>query len=196
MPIPTHQQDKINRIQELFHKLDDEIEIFKTKTSLGCVNGCGRCCENPDVCATVVEVMPLAYEIWNKGHAEMFLEKIRVDQKGWCIFYQTDPAIAGNGRCSVYPWRPLICRLFGYAAKKDKHGQAGLVTCSTMKNHCAPEYQTTTERLTVGSLSAPMMQEYAMQVFNIDPSLGQEQMPINQAVAIAIEKVDMFMREE
>lgn len=196
MAIPPHQLAKINSVQELFHKLDDEIKTFKGKTSLGCVNGCGRCCETPAVFVTVLEVLPLAYELWNNGQATAILDKINSDRKGWCIFYAPDPLVAGKGRCHVYPWRPLICRLFGYSAKKNKYEQPVLVTCQTMKDHCASEYAAAVEKLNDGTLEAPSMQQYAMQVLNIDPSLGTEQLPINQAIATAIEKIGLLLREE
>jgi Fe-S-cluster containining protein len=196
MIISAHQQDSINKVQELFHQLDQEIASFKSATSLGCVNGCGRCCETPAVFVTVLEVLPLAYELWKNGQALAVLEDIRNDRKGWCVFYKPDALVAGKGRCTTYPWRPLICRLFGFSAKKDKYEKSELVTCSTMKEHCATEYDGASRRLTAGTLRAPLMSDYAMQVLTIDPALGKEQFPINQAIANAIEKINMVMREE
>lgn len=196
MAIPAHQQDKTDNIKRVYRELDSEIEVFKAATALGCVNGCGRCCENPDVCATLLEVLPLVYELWQNGQAEVVLEKIQADEKGWCVFYQPDPLVAGKGRCSVYPHRPLICRLFGFSTKNDKYGRPDLVTCSTMKSHCASEYARTEQLLKSGQLAAPRMQDHAMKIFNIDPSLGQEQLPINKAVAIAIEKVGLFFQKD
>lgn len=191
MPISIFQQEKIDRVLQLYRSLDSQVEEFKLKTSLKCALGCGRCCENPAVFVTILEVLPLACDLWVKGEALDVLAKIRGERKGWCHFYQPDSTVAGNGRCQIYSFRPLICRLFGFAVKHDKHGRPSLVICSTMKSNCAQEYQKTTEDLNTGALKAPVMQEYALQIFNIDPVLGRELLPINEAIAEAIEKIGL-----
>lgn len=112
------------------------------------------------------------------------------------MFYQPDPLKNGQGRCGVYLWRPLLCRLFGFAAQKDKYGQPQLVTCSTMKSLCSYEYEQALENMHQGKLAAPLMQDYAMRLFNIDPHWGKEQLPINQAIKIALEKVGLLNEKE
>lgn len=213
--MPFHEQEKVRLILDLFRKLDEEINAFQKLSGLHCAPGCGRCCENPDVETTVLEVLPLAYALWQNGQAEDTLQKItdsvkiephrsqgksspQPDQTQSpsenkpCVFYQPDPVVPGNGRCSVYLWRPLLCRLFGFSTKNNKYGESALITCPTMKALCVSEYQKVTEDLKQG-MKAPRMQNFAMQALSIDPYLGKEQLPINQAIRIAVERVGNYL---
>ncbi len=197
MAIPTHITEKVDDVLHIYEKLDGEIEEFRAASLLRCAKGCGRCCDNPNVFATVLEVLPLAYALWQEDEAKNALLKIsRCAVSKTCVFYQPDPLRAGHGRCSVYRWRPLICRLFGYSTKRNKNGQSQIVTCPTMKKVCATEIDQTSQRLRDGSLPAPAMQDYALRVFSLDPYLGKEQLPINEAVKIALEKVGWYIQNE
>ncbi len=187
----------INNVLRLYEMLDAEIAQFQAASALRCASGCGRCCENPKVVATVLEVLPLAYHFWEKNSAQAVLAQfLNVSDQEVCVFYQPDPLKNGQGRCGVYLWRPLLCRLFGFAAQKDKYGQPQLVTCSTMKSLCSYEYEQALENMHQGKLAAPLMQDYAMRLFNIDPHWGKEQLPINQAIKIALEKVGLLNEKE
>ncbi len=197
MVIPVHLLQTKNEILKLYEKLEQRIAEFKTVSRLRCAQSCGRCCENPDIFITVLEVLPLACELWQNQTALKVLSELEnISGQQPCVFYQPDPLISGNGFCRVYLCRPLVCRLFGYSAKKDKHGQPKLVTCSTIKSLCSKEYAQTQINLSRGHLAAPFMQDYAMQLLNIDPHLGKEQFPINQAIKLAIEKVGLSGAQE
>ncbi len=178
---------------QLFAELEKKTEEFKTASGLRCAAGCGRCCENPKIHITVLEVFPLASQLWHNKTAESVLTKIAADPAAaTCMFYQPDPVVEGNGRCGVYTFRPLLCRLFGYATVQDKNQHPQLVTCPTMKSLCAQEITPLAQALKEGRLMAPKMQNYAMQLYNIDPYLGKEQLPINQAIKIALEKLSVY----
>ncbi len=179
-------------VLRLYEKLDQKIEEFKAVSNLRCPSGCGRCCENPNIFCSVLEVLPLAGQLWQNKSATRILSKIGESGCGVCVFYEPNPLKSGNGRCSVYPWRPLICRLFGYAAKQDKYLKSQLVTCPTMKSYCAKEYQQVVENLDQGKIISPLMREYTMQLLTIEPHLGIEQFSINTAVRIAIEKIGLL----
>lgn len=191
--LPAHEREKVERTLDLFDDLDVEVRGFKNNTGLRCAEGCGKCCENPEVETTVLEVLPLAYALWESGAADDALQRITTsEEKGQCVFYQPDPKTAGNGRCSVYSWRPLVCRLFGFSVKNDKIGRAAIVTCPTMKSLCSQEYQAADRAVNEG-LKAPRMQDLAMRALGIDPHLGKEQMPINQAVRSALERAGNYL---
>jgi len=155
---------------------------------LHCKTGCGACCEDPEIETTVAEVLPLAAYLWSQGSAEKILEDIRQNSsKGICVFFQPDPIHKGHGRCGVYAYRPGLCRLFGFAARQDKHGQRVLVTCRVIKDSQPQECNRTQEELHKG-LQAPLLSTHAFAVSNIDPAHGQELLPINEAVSVALEK--------
>lgn len=182
-----------NEVMRLYEKLQGQLDSFKSASGLSCPLGCGRCCENPDIFVNVLEVLPLAYHLWQNKTAQVVLDKMSaLSSPGVCVFYKPDALNPGHGRCGVYPWRPLICRLFGYSVKKNKYGQPRLVTCLTMKTECAKEYQQAEQNLAGGTITAPVMHDFAMQLCNIDPHLGKEYFPINKAIEIAIQKTGLF----
>ncbi len=182
-----------NEVMRLYEKLEGQADCFKSASGLSCPQGCGRCCENPDIFVSVLEVLPLAYHLWQNKTAPIVLDQISaLSSAGVCVFYKPDVLSPGHGRCGVYSWRPLICRLFGYSVKKNKYGQPKLVTCLTMKTECAKAYQQTEQNLSDGTMTAPFMHDFAMQLRNIDPHLGKEHFPINKAIEIAIQKIGLL----
>ena len=189
---PFAQKRSVFSLLRLYGRLDRDIERFKKSTGIKCAAGCGRCCENPEVETTVLECLPIAVELWRQNQAEDWLKKAEARQlSGPCVFYQPHPHMPGHGRCSVYPWRPLICRLFGFSANTDKNNQTTFVTCATIKKLYADQYIETQTRIGKG-LSIPAMFSYSLEVMNINPELGKKQLPINEAIKIAIEKVGLF----
>lgn len=62
----------INNVLRLYEMLDAEIAQFQAASALRCASGCGRCCENPKVVATVLEVLPLAYHFWKEQRSGSF----------------------------------------------------------------------------------------------------------------------------
>lgn len=188
-----HERGKLFALLRTYRMLDQEIERFKAVTGLRCASGCGRCCENPKVETTVLELLPLAIELWRQGEAGSWLEKIdAVDAKGPCIFYQPDRLVPGKGRCSVYSLRPLICRLYGFSAVTDKHGDYKLLTCPVIKNIYPQEYGKAGEKITAG-MAVPKMASFSMKILNIDSSLGTVQLSINEAAKLAIERIGFIL---
>ncbi len=75
---------------------------LKVLPSMRCDTGCGECCGIVPV--TVTEFNAIERYVKEKGI-------IPIETKdGTCPLYQ-------EGRCSVYPVRPLICRIFGHAER-------------------------------------------------------------------------------
>jgi Fe-S-cluster containining protein len=181
------------KFQELFAvyaRLEKQIRKFQGASKLHCKSGCGQCCENPHVETTVFEMMPLAHDLWKKNQAQEILKKIDDERKGVCVFYAADPSGTGQGRCTVYSLRPLICRLFGFSAKTDKTGAPQFVTCKVIKTCQAKEYARA-EEMIQGGLEIPIMADFAREVARIDPSEGVRQLPINTALKQALEKVGL-----
>lgn len=175
--------DLIEQVSAILSQIDQEIEVLQQASGLQCPSGCGKCCENPQVETTPLEVLPLALELVKTNKAEYWLEKAtKVNYAGVCIFYEPDPLVAGNGRCGVYTWRPALCRLFGFAAVRNKHEQSELAACKIHK-------QTMPEVLANLPIAlAPNFSDFSMQLRNLQPEQS-DLMPINEAVAIAINKI-------
>jgi len=142
----------VKDMMALFEDIDRQTQSFASQTGLKCKSGCGACCLNPEIETTVAEVLPLAVHLWeDPSHAESVLEAIQLkNAKGACIFYKPDPLVPTHGRCSIYTYRPGLCRLFGFAARKNKYGQAEMVTCKVIKDSQAKACQDTQEKLNQG----------------------------------------------
>jgi uncharacterized protein len=126
-------------VQRTYEELDRSVSRFAEKSGLKCPGGCGRCCESPFIEATPVECLPLAQSLLPK--ADEWLPLLRTHVKigrklpSSCPFYVSFGF--GKGFCSVYENRPLICRMYGFAAFIDKSGAEQLDSC-----HLNTELQT------------------------------------------------------
>ena len=192
-------ENKIHALMEVFHDADEATARFRKDSGLACEQGCGRCCENPDVETTVLEMLPGAMDLWSHHKADAILEKLARldgDSSRQCVFYQPDPFVAGHGRCSAYSFRPLVCRLFGFSAWADKHGRDVIVTCPTIKRRQAKKLEKARQEVQKENMRIPRMTDYAMKIFGIDPGLGEKKIPINAALKIALEKVGMILNFE
>lgn len=182
------------KVMASYTQIDRVTDAFQEATQLHCPNGCGWCCESPNIEATVLEMLPLAIELFRRREAEVWLEQLRGQKETTsCLFYQRDPLIPGNGRCQVYPWRPTICRLFGWSTVTNKLGQPELSACARHKAE-NPEVLASAQAAIANGLSAPNLTELSQQVANLDPELGRQRMPINQALLKALERVGLCLQ--
>jgi len=174
----------VRSVFKVYENLDKQIENFSRISSLRCPDGCGVCCENPNVEATILEMLPLAQEIYLLGKENEILEALdarmeRTDAS--CILYQPDPEIYGNGRCLFYVHRPLICRLFGFAARKNKYNIIDFSPCKVIKEK-GPHLAQRAQIAITNQILPPMYQESALRVASVLPSMGFSRFPINQAM--------------
>jgi Fe-S-cluster containining protein len=182
----------IHDLVALYREIDEKTASLAGQTGLQCPSGCGRCCENPEVETTVLEVIPLALELWKRGEASQWLAKIEaVEAGGACVFYAPDPFIPENGRCSVYQWRPSLCRLFAFATVKNKHGEPELAACVRHKQ-TNPEAVNRARMAIANGLSAANFGEISARLADLDPGLGTRLLPINQAMKEALHRVGLM----
>lgn len=103
-----------------------------------------------------------------------------------CVFYCPDPCGAGKGRCSYYEFRPLVCRLFGFASRRNKRGILELTHCKPIKEAFPTLLHSALIRMSEG-LDTPVYQDSFMHVASIQPHLGYRTLPINLALKSAME---------
>jgi Fe-S-cluster containining protein len=178
--------DKIQAVEEVFRKLDNEISSFQSWSGLHCKFGCGKCCFKPDIEATILEFLPFAYHLYKEGKAMEWFEKLKSTDDSICLIL--NPTQAGAGLCTEYQHRGLICRLFGYSARTNKYGERELVTCQIIKTEQSEDYQKTVSQIATGG-ELPLMNQYYMQLHGIDMDLTRDFYPINEAIKRAIETV-------
>ncbi|QOI97706.1 MAG: YkgJ family cysteine cluster protein [Flammeovirgaceae bacterium] len=178
-------EEKVAKVEQVFVKLDAEITAFQQASGLNCPSGCGKCCFKADIEATVIEFLPFAMQVYKNGIAMEWHERLSRTDTPVCAIL--NPLQAGQGLCSEYKHRGLICRLFGYSARKNKYGTAELVTCEIIKDQAG--YQAIKAGIESGEIRIPLMHDYYMQLYAIDMDLSREFYPINRALQKAIEEV-------
>lgn len=179
---------KVRAVEKVYQRLDQEIAQFQSSTGLGCVAGCGACCTKADIEATVLEFLPFAYYCMVEDKAQEVLEKLENQSSSICHLLQMAVVGSNKGLCADYVYRGLICRLFGYAAARDKYGNLRLVTCNKIKEQQAKLYTESVEKIKAG-LEVPVMSQYYSRLSNIDQELTRKFYPVNKAMEKALELV-------
>jgi len=180
--------EKIAAVEQLFVELDACLARFQQNIPIHCPPGCGKCCLKPDIEATVLEFLPLAMHLFRQGKAEAWYEKLKTEPPALCILLH--PMQTGKGMCGSYPHRGLICRLFGYAVRTNKYGKPELVTCQVLRTQ--PGY-TRAETIAQTGNDVPHIRNWYLRLQVIDPVLGNERLPINEAICKALEVVMLDM---
>jgi Fe-S-cluster containining protein len=177
---------KVQAVQRLFAQLDKASVAFKNQTSLNCISDCFNCCLKPDIYASPLEFLPFAYHLYKDDKAEIFLDQTQNKLGTICInLSQTSDGVGG---CKNYADRGLICRLFGFSAITDKYSNPNFVTCLPIKNITSNEYNNAVNKIKEG-LDIPIIMDYYTKLQFIDPELGAEVLPINEAIIKALETV-------
>ena len=178
----------VRAVEKVFHDLDEKIGIFQNSTSLKCISGCGKCCFKADIEATILEFLPLAFHYYKSGKALRIYESISENKSPICNLLSPVIADPMSGFCSEYRYRGLICRLFGFSARRNKLGFPELFTCKVIKDNQPIEYAAASVNIKDG-LGIPVVGDYYMKLRSIDPDLGGKTYPINEAILKAFETV-------
>lgn len=178
---------KVEQVEELFFKLEQEISLFQKSSQISCAAGCGKCCTFPNIEASPLEFLPWAFHLFLIGEAEKTIRSLSKTTNSTCLIYTPLLAIH-KGSCNSYKYRGLICRLFGFAANSDKYGNLRLATCKIIKESQTANYNLTTKAISNG-LYVPVFTDYYMQLNQIDFNLGNLIVPVNKALKMALEEV-------
>lgn len=182
-------EKRVEEVEALYQKLELEVSAFQTKSQLSCLAGCGKCCTNPEIDTSPLEFLPYALHLFLNGKAQETLTNLNNNPATHCSLYKAHSALdPSKGSCSDYKYRALICRLFGYGANKNKYNQLQLVTCKIIKEKQKDTFEKTNQDINNG-LEVPIFTDYYMNLSQIDFKLGNIILPINKALAYALEEV-------
>ncbi|MGB3180513.1 MAG: YkgJ family cysteine cluster protein [Cyclobacteriaceae bacterium] len=185
-------EQKAVEVEGIFADLQQHISSFSQESGIGCKAACGACCKKPDVEATALEFLPLAISLYKRGLLDSFLEKLdRKTDDPTCILF-TQGLKPTQGFCSEYPYRGMICRLFGYSSRLDKYSNPVMVTCRIIKEEFPEEYGRAMDMLRQSPESVPAIRNYSMRLANIDSNLSKTYYPINEAIKLALEAVGWY----
>lgn len=178
--------ERIEAAQSAFRAKADE-----SGAALGCPDGCGSCCENfvPDV----LPVEALSAAAFILGHRPELADRAAQGRGRACPFYDADRPEA---HCSIYPGRPLICRLFGFAAVLDKDGAPSFALCRRMPSPAGSgERSWSGEALReLFGAEPPLMAAFGAEVLGIEPQAAGERRPLPEALPAAIARLGLALR--
>jgi Fe-S-cluster containining protein len=180
----------------LYAEADALTARVQAASGLHCPSGCGVCCERHNPHVTVADLDPIAEALVaaDVANAEAVHERAvaALAADAPCVFYQ-----AGRlpGGCTQYELRPLLCRLFGYAAVRDKRGAAELAVCHVHKERLPDEAAAAAAYVARGEPVA-MFADLQAQADAEDAARARERVPINAALVAALERALLRARFE
>jgi Fe-S-cluster containining protein len=181
----------------LYNELEREIGRSASLTGQACPPGCGACCRRPSrhIEASTAEMRPLARHLWAEGRAEEVLARAReAGADGWCAVFEPGDGTANLGdRCTAYGFRPLTCRLFGYAAVRDKTGHPRPNLSAVMKDR-DPGLVQRIDRLTTEGLRMPVASDWRQRMAEVTPDAAVNLLPLNEALVRALEAEGLAFR--
>jgi len=174
------------QVQTVMDAIGEDYAKYQRDRGLFCRSGCGECCQHPGIEATVLEMLPLAFRLIAEQRADQVLTDLADREDARCYFYQSHSEDRKQGQCSVYQQRPGICRFFGAAGTTGKTGEYQLSTCRNIKTDHPTAYADTL--IALESDPPPLIRHGQEQIRQLDPELASKPMPLNQALATALEK--------
>ena len=149
----------------LYQAADHAVAGFADATGLRCPDGCGACCANSTPMVSSLEAAAIADELVRRGRAEAVLAEARVAGDRRCALYDGDDR---HGRCTVYALRPVMCRLYGFAAVQ-RDGQPDLSVCR-VHAMAIPEAVGAAVALVDGGGAVPEFADWAAQSVALAPA--------------------------
>ena len=174
---------KVQKIESLQKTIDKDTMAFKHNSGIDCTKHCTECCRYPDINATPLEFLPFAWHSYKLGLLDQWFDRLESCESSQCIFARIND---GNWGCSIYPARGFICRLFGFSATTDKNGQPVFAACRILKQK-QPEMVNNASQFIAAGGKIPVMASYYRRLAAIEPALGTQFMPINDAIRKALE---------
>jgi Fe-S-cluster containining protein len=158
------------QVLELYGAADQAVVIYQQASGLGCPGGCVQCCYSEKV--------------------ELILKRIeKQDSSRQCILFRPDLSSNEAGGCTLYPFRALICRLFGFAGNTDRNGVPQLARCRNMPLPAPVRRQTGPET----QIKMPLFHSYGLAITAMHPHLGTLRKPINESLYEALAKVGLIL---
>lgn len=176
-------------LQKLYNEMSDSFSSYQSSTGWNCLTSCGKCCLNPEVDASILEMIPMAYSIHQEGSLDEWFEKLKSSNQSHCLVYQQGEK-DGEGKCGRYKDRPSLCRMFGVSGYYNKQHEISLSVCKLIKE----KFNLSQIELIGKKEETPMMIDWSMKLASLDPKLIQDKMPINRALLGALEMVALNLQ--
>jgi uncharacterized protein len=177
--------EKIKKVEEIFRDIDAKIARFNPVTGLKCPEGCVQCCLNHETEASVLEFLPLAFHLVSTNQFQEVIEKIENEPPD-CVNLTSSSFPSSKPGCRFYPFRGLICRLFGSAVvPESKSKKYRLYACRTLKENYSATWNEIQIKINLQP-EIPKVSDFYYGLHAIDPTLAGDYYPINQSIYKAI----------
>jgi Fe-S-cluster containining protein len=175
----------VTRRLPIYRDADAAIDAFQRATGLACPTGCGTCCETQTPYVRIADMQEIAEAHVVRGVAEDTLERARAaGAERPCAIYEPGRLPGG---CTEYELRPVLCRLFGFGAVRDKHGAAALAACRVHKQQ-VPEAAARAIAHVLAGGAVPMIADWQAAADAASDDGDPRLLPINLALAAALER--------
>jgi len=170
------------QLQSLYDEMGKTFGDLQKKSELPCLPECTKCCSNPDIEASPIEMIPMALAIFESPDFESIYEKLTLSEGLPCLMMD-------GKKCTRYEQRPSVCRMFGVAGYFDKNHQKTLSVCKLIKEAKPDQYSKTLLKV---DASTPMMADWFSRLKSLHPQIDQNRQPLNMALRNALEKVALW----
>ena len=177
----------VSQVMDLYAEIDKAVVEFQLRSGLRCPPGCGHCCPTADVRVTILEMLPIAHEILCNHDAGAWMDRLVAQPEGARCMLFSEERISDAGHCSFYSRRPVLCRLFGFAAVRSRTGAKALSVCKHIRQN---DPQAAAAAMAHAE-EAPCFVHYGSRVYTVDPVLGNGLLPINTALCRAVERLGL-----
>ncbi|WP_372365849.1 YkgJ family cysteine cluster protein [Candidatus Uabimicrobium sp. HlEnr_7] len=184
-------EEKINKLTAIYEKIENQVDNLKKKTCVSCIVNCGECCKRFEPYISVLEAVPLAKYLRNHPEKhKLYKRNVEQNKVKWnaCPFYDNET------HCTVYDIRPLICRLFGFSANRNRQQKIIFATCTKIEQEM-PEKVKVARILTAKGLDVPIYQDIAQEIQDIDFVMATDYHPFSKSVKIAMDNYDSIMQD-
>jgi Fe-S-cluster containining protein len=176
-------EDLCQHISEHYRLMSEAFGSAQTSAGLRCPTDCGKCCTTPTIEASVMEMLPMALELFHQGEAEEMLTELGTRDLSTCVLLERFTADGARGWCRMYAQRPSVCRMFGVGAVLRKDDERELSLCRELRTLF------TSEVARIDKAQMPLMSEWGLRGLQIHPDFLRERRPISIALCMALEKV-------
>ncbi len=187
--------DRLETVHRIYTRAEEAMASFRARNGLSCPPGCGVCCENftPDILPVEASYLAAwlarnrpdkARELACNGFPDSEHRSARS-----CPLYNPDRSEA---HCTVYPGRPLICRLFAFSGTRTRTGKASFSLCRLMPD--LPTPLAGRRRWEGGELESalgvpPLMSDLAAEMDAVVPGEGCRRSLLTEALPHALRQM-------
>jgi uncharacterized protein len=177
----------LRTLPRIYKTIDRNIAKLQKATHMRCLHNCGECCERSRFDIHPIEIFPLVFSLYLKKQLPLYLGRLNQDPtNNQCLFYHVEKP--GLGYCTQYQWRPLTCRVFGFATRRNKYGQDELVCCKLIKEKMPNDFAAAANLVAAGN-HIVRMSDYSYQISLLATHLSAKRMSINHAFAFGANRI-------